>query len=669
MSLALPLPLLLPALLLGARPALAAPDQRYHAIVISHDNIVVVEDDASGPAYAVPSLTAGRKGLRVVADDAESDLEIVTRDPALYRLDHTTRDALRFEGLLARYTHPGLLTRLGPDHRGPPLPASDQHGIRDLNTLDGVRRAFHDTACRIADLDGEPRAGCEAAPAPDEARATGRGRVDDVVFIVFSGHGLPQGLILRDGLLTGDELQALVRDLDADLSVVILDACFGASYSGDDSSRHKPIRALQGGPLGGPARVAVFNAANTIPEVEQLRSGMLSHVILSGLMGAADDDADGRIRYEELADFYLLNTSGAGEFQGRSAAPLGNHRAVLFDHRMARRDVEIVSVQRKLGGRLLFTADDGALGEINVSRRPLHQTRFAELHLPVDPGRAEVDLYFLPREGGDQARTLLEPDQDLLRMTSRIDRFDAPPAAPDPYTGYLEGTQRQGRLFASQAAPLQTLGVGNRLTAAVQAGYHRSPAFGRIEDADVLAEGDGQRGELYRFLQETEPAGWNLASLALVTRAHGLGMLHAELRGEVEWSPATRVIGQDVGLFMGRLLGGAGISSHLGLRGLDASATVGGGPLLLRTYQSQEPTFTLTDPLPQDGPALTGFAGLSLRTVTPRLPPLVLELDGLWDRVGVCEGWSESACDGPPQIRDYRSLRFSLGFELAQWPR
>jgi hypothetical protein len=130
---------------------------------------------------------------------------------------------------------------------------------------------------------------------------------------VFAGHGDVDGgrgfLELADGPFTADDLQQLVRAVGATESHVILDSCNsffvvnprkpgGARFPTPRDAAEALARRLP--------NVGIFLSTSAQAEVyewSELQSGVFSHAVRSGLLGAADANRDGRVSYEELAAF------------------------------------------------------------------------------------------------------------------------------------------------------------------------------------------------------------------------------------------------------------------------------------------------------------------------------------------------------------------------------
>jgi hypothetical protein len=148
------------------------------------------------------------------------------------------------------------------------------------------------------------------AAAAQRARAAGRAVR---FYFVFAGHGdvdAGRGFLeLADGPFTSDDLEALLQRVGATESHVILDSCnsfFVVNPRKPGGRRFATPRDVAESLARRLPEVGVFLSTSAEAEVyewSELQSGVFSHAVRSGLMGAADADGDGRVSYRELAAF------------------------------------------------------------------------------------------------------------------------------------------------------------------------------------------------------------------------------------------------------------------------------------------------------------------------------------------------------------------------------
>ncbi len=147
----------------------------------------------------------------------------------------------------------------------------------------------------------------------DMAQARQRG-VRPILYFVFAGHGNVRNgegyISLEDSPLTGKALsQDVLGKLEADRIHLIVDACYSyfLAYSRGPGGQRRPVSGFTHAPeLARDARIGLLlstSSARESHEWENFQSGVFHHEVRSGLFGAADADADGRVSYREIAAF------------------------------------------------------------------------------------------------------------------------------------------------------------------------------------------------------------------------------------------------------------------------------------------------------------------------------------------------------------------------------
>jgi hypothetical protein len=244
-----------------------------------------------------------------------------------YADDDAVRFASLFRGLGARRVW--LLTAVDEPTRNQLSRAGIEAGVSAPPTRRAVLAAFDEAAREIA---------ARRATRPPS------------LYVLYAGHGLHGRVLLQperaaEAALTGDEIRvALAQILDADARArlfVFLDACRSQSLFSErgDASRAGPdlreaVRALERRVRA--VRVGVLTAAHTgrpAGEVRALGAGYFSHVLASGLAGAADADGDERITFGELAAFVAFHTQKLTGQMPWFDPPGGDLQADALDHR------------------------------------------------------------------------------------------------------------------------------------------------------------------------------------------------------------------------------------------------------------------------------------------------------------------------------------------------
>ncbi|HVZ72837.1 MAG TPA: hypothetical protein VHJ20_10725 [Polyangia bacterium] len=145
------------------------------------------------------------------------------------------------------------------------------------------------------------------------AEAHAAGRATNLYFL-FAGHGdLADGrpfLQLDDSRLYREDLADMLRGAGADENHVVVDACYAAAFVSDRGPGGERDRLPPGFSSGTnavwPARTGFLTARSSggqTHEWAEYQSGVFSHELRSGLMGAADVNVDGKVTYREIAAF------------------------------------------------------------------------------------------------------------------------------------------------------------------------------------------------------------------------------------------------------------------------------------------------------------------------------------------------------------------------------
>ena len=249
-------------------------------------------------------------------------------------------------------------------------------------------------------------------------------------YFVFAGHGdVDEGrgfLELADGAFTADDLDALLRRIGADEAHVILDSCNsffvvnprkpgGRRFATPRDAAEKLARQLP--------NVGVFLSTSAEAEVfewSELQSGVFSHTVRSGLMGAADANHDGHVSYEELAAFVA---TAAVEIKNPlyrpkvfARGPNGDDQRTLFD--LERSHAVTVTVDQKASLRLAVRDRDGLrwldahkeAGQVLDLKLPAALAGHIEVErLTVSGGAAgQVEARFNVPEGNESVVSLAE---------------------------------------------------------------------------------------------------------------------------------------------------------------------------------------------------------------------------------------------------------------------
>lgn len=469
---------------------------------------------------------------------------------------------------------PSSLVLIVASNRGsvpgrPPLQYADDDGAKYHEVFAAV--ATGDDVVLLTDFDRDT---ARLFPAlVDKVRSPSRVQLDQAVarlsrrsaelrraghavrfYFVFAGHGdVDQGrgfLELSDGPFTADDLQGLLRSVGATESHVVLDSCnsfFVVSPRRPGGRRFATPRDVAEAISRRLPDVGVFLSTSAQAEVyewSELQSGVFSHAVRSGLMGAADVDGDGLVSYEELAAFVDTAVAGVKNPLFRptvfARGPNGQDRRPFMDLRGLRAALRVnepspvrLSVRDADGLRWLDTHTeagsaihlwfpDSVAGRLEVER----------LRVQADTVQIE-SRYTVPASGGARPLAGLPSAGSAVAMRGAGDVFRAlfaKPYGPAAYAAYLD--QRISRIEEIlRLEPLRspTTGVGPEpdLVSSPQPGtdgarrpvyfvFHPGGATTWLAGGGALANRPG-------------PQGSALASLAIGWRLNGYAALEAEL--------------------------------------------------------------------------------------------------------------------------------------------
>jgi hypothetical protein len=134
----------------------------------------------------------------------------------------------------------------------------------------------------------------------ERVRTLGR---DTVLFVYYSGHADAAALHLGGSALELVELEQLVRGSAATFRLLVLDACRSGALTRVKGGTPIPpfeIRASERVPGEGAVFLTSSAAAEDSQESDEIRGSFFTHALVSGLLGAADADGDGRVTLDEV---------------------------------------------------------------------------------------------------------------------------------------------------------------------------------------------------------------------------------------------------------------------------------------------------------------------------------------------------------------------------------
>jgi hypothetical protein len=389
---------------------------------------------------------------------------------ALPRLRFADDDALRFSRLFSTLGDVQLLVEPDDDtiaswsRAGQPIPP------HTAPTRDAVLAAIAEVVRRL-----------EARPADAPPAA---------VYFLYAGHGLSGRFLLQgDGTLTGRELVSAFAALPAGRATLFLDACRAQSlftargqddFSAEVATLEARARQLTLGIL------TAATSSTPAGETPRLRGGLFSHVLASGLAGAADADGDHIVRFGELAAFVSVNTERHVGQRPWFEAPGGNLDAAVVDLR-ARRTVTLAA---PLEGRFLVQQPTGLVAEFK-------KRSGQAMELLVPDGETTV----LQESAGTWRRATAQ--QRATLSSADFTEFEAARGADDDEAGddgfqpfSSDAVTALGAGYRSGQEPLRTTAAA-RTTLAVRYGLSSALNFTGVEHGGEVAAGFRVLGPLF----------------------------------------------------------------------------------------------------------------------------------------------------------------------------
>jgi hypothetical protein len=294
-----------------------------------------------------------------------------------------------------------------------------------------------------------------------------------LLVVYYSGHSDAEALHLGDTRLPLAELEGLVRGSAATLRVLIVDACRSGVLTRGKGGAPAPAlrRAVAQAAGDGVVVLAASAAGEDAQESPDLEGSFFTHHLLSGMLGAADADRDGRITITEAYDYAYANT-----LRDSSATLAGaQHPSYRYDLH-GHGEIELTALR---GGDARAQLVIPAGIDVLVMRGSATGAVIAEARTPVDsaaslslpPGR----LFVRARTG----RALFE--QELMLRAGQTLRLS--PAAMDR----IEFTRlaRKGGTHVPFVAGLglsvlSHAGVADRRTYCTGVGVHASLVYRSI---------------------------------------------------------------------------------------------------------------------------------------------------------------------------------------------
>ncbi len=214
----------------------------------------------------------------------------------------------------------------------------------------------------------------------------------------YSGHARAQGLDLGGENLELSQLRTDLEDLEARLTMVVLDACQSGAVSdikGVEPAAHFSSASVAGLQSEGFVVIASSTGSELSQESQELGGSFFTHHLTAGLMGAADDDHDGLVTLSEAYEYTYAHTP-----ESTAATAVGAQHATLETDLKGQGEL-VLTRPSEASARLVLPAE--LAGDLLITRRSSHSV-VAEVHKAAGPTQ---ELALVP---GAYQIILREPD-------------------------------------------------------------------------------------------------------------------------------------------------------------------------------------------------------------------------------------------------------------------
>jgi len=233
------------------------------------------------------------------------------------------------------------------------------------------------------------------------------------VILYYSGHADEQGLLLGREVISYRDLRAALGDLAADVNIAILDACAsGAITRIKGGQTHPAFLSDVSAQMQGYAFLTSNSETEAAQESERIQSSYFTHALLSGLRGAADANADGRVTLNEAYQFAFAETLA------QTTPTQGGAQHPTYDIKMSGTGEVVMTDVRQTSAALLLGPElDGRFFVRNAKQQlvaELQKPAGRTVELGLEAGQYEVSYEQEAAFLG--ARVTIEPKQRRALM-------------------------------------------------------------------------------------------------------------------------------------------------------------------------------------------------------------------------------------------------------------
>ena len=209
------------------------------------------------------------------------------------------------------------------------------------------------------------------------------------VVLYYSGHSDERGLLLSGDHLPYRDLRRALNGLPAEVRVAVLDSCAsGALTRVKGGRRRAPFLVDTSTDVRGLAILTSSSASETSQESDHVGASFFTHYLVSGLRGAADQDADRRVTLAEAYRFAFHETLARTEHTRGGA----QHPAYDFQL-VGTGDLVMTDLRSTAAGLTLTEGVGGRVWVRDAEGRLVVELRKVEgraMELGLQPGRYSV---------------------------------------------------------------------------------------------------------------------------------------------------------------------------------------------------------------------------------------------------------------------------------------
>ena len=304
--------------------------------------------------------------------------------------------------------------------------------------------------------------------------AARQGRAHTEVMLYYSGHADEDGLLLGDERLGYRDLRRLLDTVEADVRITVLDACASGAITRIKGGQQRAAFLLDPqADTRGYAFLTSSSAQESAQESDRIGASYFTYYLVSGMRGAADVSADGRVTLSEAYQF------ASDETLARTVDLLGGAQHPAYDMNLSGTGDVVLTDVRRVSAAVVLDADvEGRLFVRASGRRlvaELYKPSGRAMELGLTPDDYDIylerqrDLHVARRELAEGERLQLAqvdfepaPRQEAVSRGGPLWTGPAPPAPPLPSGRFrLEfhfggiGPEPQAQPPEMEAAPIE----------------------------------------------------------------------------------------------------------------------------------------------------------------------------------------------------------------------